>query len=1401
MSTIPTYHGCFTLLYGDPEVREQQQYLQPLYGLTAEDDPPITRHSRESSQDESISSAGSSPTSAEDTHDDVLHMQRISIPGEPAVRRHKHPRIPCGLNPESTSVEEEDEENRSGGRDRVSAQQRGTSREGETADATTAAAVARPPRKINYVDLGLYPDLCTGVVGPQPVFGGVAVRSEAQVAHEPSPSPMKPYLFNSSGVPLLSSVVDPDALHRLQEARKPYPVPQSRSGHVLLPCPARGTLILYGGLGDYPFNDVWEYCTTTGRWTKLTCVPAVDSAGDGEVAVQQEGREDLIGRDEAAVAGIAEVRTPEATAPSPHSRPSRQRHQQRQRPSATRLERDEGDDTIAPIPNESLAAFIARLRAHNRNAAAPSDDSSTQSSSEVSGATEDVDELNEEEATLPVHAAPRNANMPPPAYGQSASLYVDEGGDTCMAILGGITVGDACVHGFFSLNLVTLTWRRLETTMRMKDVWGATAQTLYTPRRYTRPSVSTNGDSTSRDSNAEEEQVVVLFGGMTAIGEVIEPTTHILHLDHPLTADEISANAAMLLTSIDYDTTENARVMRRVLREEDAEAQAQDGTPTDDSQTVSLEERCARWRVAHADQLVRWRQRALRSLEGKYWAETIPSTSALHGRRRPTSAAFNRHFMFIFGGRDDLYFYNDLWCLNIVTRTWVQVRDGIPAHLMRRFLENPHNPRFGMLLNERGAQLRRRTVAAVEAKLAHNANSTMNNMIRSRDIHYALYSSSVNSTARARTGACMVVDVQRECLYLYGGFAYTGQQHLTFFDLHAYYVKENVWRRVSICQSRLWDAALDSAQAAVRFLEPCEEARPYPRHARPSGRPPNDAHRHASTPSASLCHAASSSSLPLTLMGYATRHFGSKTKDVQASVSSVCPPDRPPAPLIVRRGQRGSYNDYRNLEDAVDGASSPLPPDANPADCFHLPTFIPEARTMAAMVGDPRHPGTRFFLHGGRSGEEACGDLFELRIGVSRTVDVEYAKTQRIARLEAQTAAANRASTSPSFPSGRSSTNNNSIASNISQIPPPPPPSALGDPNFVTAASTAAVVATSAAAASGSHSDVNRLQLRSRRQLQRQLISAALEMQEEFEDAPAAHAMTIAETAPLPRHSLRDKAALWLRDGLAAADPKSLMFAELRNGRAVVNLRTHIHYSSRLSLLPNGVGGVAVAAGSAVGQTTLSASARRGGYGSLRHSTSSTSVPAAQQQQMDSLDGHLKRSALFLENLIYDVLLSKPISDNNSSNNGGEGMMSPCTHSAALTPPPESYSTFLSCPLAGSSPGTSPVSTAPHVQIVSRAQYATPRTPQPLSASTGAPQQRQNTLSPLQPELSSAHTQEYHTPSPALTRHSSSSFCSCNSSGLQPPATGNEYGYHTLLRILFHCEPFYKTLGASEKKQ
>ncbi|KAG5509091.1 hypothetical protein JKF63_06099 [Porcisia hertigi] len=1328
MCAVPQYTGCFTLLYADPEVKDQHQYLQPLYGLTADDDPPAPLQNHGDLSHDALGCASSnscSLTSQDGLQSSISGSQRVVSLSDPGLQRHKRPCTTSSVIPRSSHLPDPKDEEGSDGQPAPAA--------------TTGLTLARPPRRIDHVGLSLYPDLSTDIVGPQPVFGGAAISPTNSINSSPAAQTggvPGPYLFASNGVPLLSSVVDAAALEQLRDARRPYPAPKPRSGHVLLSCPERGSLIMFGGLGNVPFNDVWEYDVRTGRWAELRCVPAQEE--EDQLALQQQ--------------------------------------QQRRSPA-------QHSDLHPTAPDDE------------------DEDATTTSRGSVNDDASDDDD-NTEDSPQGLRWSPQRRHIvPPPAYGQAASLYRDSNGETCMAVLGGISVGDICCSGLFSLNLNRLTWRCMETTIPFWGMWGATAQTLYAPRRSTVP-YAARGDAKDTEGNdcrvSAEEEVVVLFGGMTEDGHVVRPLTHLFHFDHRLTAAEIEADPDMYLNSIQYKKKENARILRQLFGEANTPGPL---ITSDDMIPPSLQMRCDEWRAAHPDTVAQWRRRALDKMVGKYWAECIPSPGDLHGRRRSTSAAYKRHFMFIFGGRDDSYFYNDLWCLNLITRTWVQLREGVPPHLLRSFLAEPRNPLHGLRIGSVLVNLRRETREKIEAKVLRSSpNGTIDRIHFSRDVHHALFASSVNSTARARTGACMVADVQRDCLYVYGGFFYTGQQHLTFFDLHAFYISENVWRRVCICRERRWAAELDAAADAVSIVHPTEEGRAYARHASPS----------PSAGAGGQMARSGASSLPSTLMGYATRYLKG-TPSATASTSTTPVAASPGLPLAPR-GSRA--------------ARMPRG-DSDPSACgnlFHLPVLVPEARTMAAMVDDPVHPGARFFLHGGRSGEEASGDFFELRTYVSRTVDKEYTKLHRAAEEEevAVAAAASGLDTrrhlaslntwTPSSASSRSS-----------------PAASIG---------TASLAVADAPRAQGlgmSAADVARLQWRSRRRLQRQLVSAALEAQEGFEDMPAAHYSSINDTAPLPRRTLLDAATHWVRDGLAAIDPESLMLVELRNGYAVVNLPTHIHYLSRL-------GPAGSSSSSGGGGNRRSSDESRTTVSGERTST----VEAPTVSALDTLMGSnpiekrnakLRRSAQSMELLLYHVLLSKPVNSNSSGADGGgvcgrggradnlkrcpyctcstpqvpghEALWSLCPRLITMETSPEASGTLPTHPVdfALGSPGSgTPHSTSRPLQTLSVTLPGTNASPT---------QQHRLTTTPVVQQIGDPTVMSENDARTSLPPLASgnSSLCGVGGSGLASSVStcsvadggahlaNNEYAHHVLLRSLFCREPFYKASQRINQKR
>ncbi|ORC88109.1 uncharacterized protein TM35_000181660 [Trypanosoma theileri] len=76
----------------------------------------------------------------------------------------------------------------------------------------------------------------------------------------------------------------PRPLHSEEELQQPlHQVPPPRSGHLLLSCPPRRSLILHGGLGVGPadlLNDTWEYLIDEQRWIQLICHGIPSSIGE-----------------------------------------------------------------------------------------------------------------------------------------------------------------------------------------------------------------------------------------------------------------------------------------------------------------------------------------------------------------------------------------------------------------------------------------------------------------------------------------------------------------------------------------------------------------------------------------------------------------------------------------------------------------------------------------------------------------------------------------------------------------------------------------------------------------------------------------------------------------------------------------------------------------------------------------------------------------------------------------------------------------------------------------------------------------------------------------------------------------------------------------------------------------
>ncbi|SCU71523.1 Galactose oxidase, central domain/Kelch motif containing protein, putative [Trypanosoma equiperdum] len=155
------------------------------------------------------------------------------------------------------------------------------------------------------------------------------------------------------------------------------------------------------------------------------------------------------------------------------------------------------------------------------------------------------------------------------------------------------------------------------------------------------------------------------------------------------------------------------------------------------------------------------------------------------GRRRACSVVCNNYFLFIFGGRDENYFYNDMWILNTLTRQWVMVRGEVPQLYMQEFFRFPCRTAPGiriMGLVEEILRFRRKAVGTDGKDNPHKSRR-------------------YNSSAYWRTGATMV-NYGTE-VFVFGGFTMDQFGYIiTHRDVHAYDYVHHVWREVEVEEGR-----------------------------------------------------------------------------------------------------------------------------------------------------------------------------------------------------------------------------------------------------------------------------------------------------------------------------------------------------------------------------------------------------------------------------------------------------------------------------------------------------------------------------------------------------------------------------------------------------------------------
>jgi hypothetical protein len=141
--------------------------------------------------------------------------------------------------------------------------------------------------------------------------------------------------------------------------------------------------------------------------------------------------------------------------------------------------------------------------------------------------------------------------------------------------------------------------------------------------------------------------------------------------------------------------------------------------------------------------------------------------SAIPGRRRHVACVFQDTFMFVFGGRNEIQFFNDLWIYNFVTDMWGPVTDGASIQDMHRIYSNPRG---------RGVEALWSCVASSSAE---------------RRGEYTFY-----SCLAPRTGASSFCFEGR--FFVYGGFFLNYDTSLNYGDVAFYDILAHEWRHVAL---------------------------------------------------------------------------------------------------------------------------------------------------------------------------------------------------------------------------------------------------------------------------------------------------------------------------------------------------------------------------------------------------------------------------------------------------------------------------------------------------------------------------------------------------------------------------------------------------------------------------
>lgn len=144
----------------------------------------------------------------------------------------------------------------------------------------------------------------------------------------------------------------------------------------------------------------------------------------------------------------------------------------------------------------------------------------------------------------------------------------------------------------------------------------------------------------------------------------------------------------------------------------------------------------------------------------------VPDSCQMPLRRRHAATSYRDQFMIVFGGRNQVSFFNDMWAYNALIDEWAPLAASSTREDVARFFSHPCDRSHAARLRE--------------------LHSSFSERRRMPD-YYA--------SCLPRTGVAGIL-VHNRYFVFFGGFLWAMQHAFSFDDLHVYDVHDHCWRRM-----------------------------------------------------------------------------------------------------------------------------------------------------------------------------------------------------------------------------------------------------------------------------------------------------------------------------------------------------------------------------------------------------------------------------------------------------------------------------------------------------------------------------------------------------------------------------------------------------------------------------